>query len=156
MCSATWWLPVSFSTITYEFTKLVCSFTSFRIPSFIRDLISSLKAASRWIGTFLGACHAGLCSGLRWNFMGPLENVLYLQSNWNIVTECLASSMGVCSQKSFHCVGVWLFSRLAIHLVCRPELSTCGHVHSVPVVPYMKYLDIHVLDWPVLLSLYQS
>ena len=37
--------------------------------------------------------------------MGPLENVLYLQSNWNIVTESLALSMGVCSQKSFHCVG---------------------------------------------------
>ena len=35
----------------------------------------------------------------------PLENVLYLQSNWNNVTECLALSMGVCSQKSFHCVG---------------------------------------------------
>ena len=39
---------------------------------------------------------------------GPLENVLYLQSNWNIVTECLALSMGVCSQKSFHCVDIQL------------------------------------------------
>ena len=28
----------------------------------------------------------------------PLENALYLQSNQNSVTECLASSMGVCSQ----------------------------------------------------------
>ena len=37
--------------------------------------------------------------------MGPLENVLYFQSNWNIVTECLALSMGVSSLKSFHCVG---------------------------------------------------
>ena len=34
----------------------------------------------------------------------PLENVLYLQSNQNSVTECLALSMGVCSQ-SFHCTG---------------------------------------------------
>ena len=39
--------------------------TSFRIPSFTRDSISSLKADSRWIGTFLGAFCAGLCSGLR-------------------------------------------------------------------------------------------
>ena len=62
------------------------------------------------------------------------------------MTECLASSMGVCSQKSFHCVVAWLFFRLAIHLVCRPELLTCGHVHSVLVVPYEKYLDVHVLD----------
>ena len=37
--------------------------------------------------------------------MGSLENILYLQSNWNIVIECLVLSMGVCSQKSFHCVG---------------------------------------------------
>ena len=37
--------------------------------------------------------------------MLPLENVLYLQSNSNSVTECLALSMGVCSQKSFYCVG---------------------------------------------------
>ena len=36
---------------------------------------------------------------------GPLENGLYLQSNQNIVTECLALSMGVGSLKSFHCVG---------------------------------------------------
>ena len=35
----------------------------------------------------------------------PLENVLYLQSNWNSVTEYLALSMGVCLQKSFNCVG---------------------------------------------------
>ena len=32
----------------------------------------------------------------------PLENVLYLKSNQNNVTEGIASSMGVCSQKSFH------------------------------------------------------
>ena len=36
--------------------------------------------------------------------MDPLENVLSLQSNWNIVIECLTLSMGVCSQKSFHYV----------------------------------------------------
>ena len=78
--------------------------------------------------------------------MGPLEIILYLQSNWNIVTECLALSMGVCSQKSFHCVGARLFSRLTIHLVYKPEQSTSGHVHNVPVVPYVNYLDVHVLD----------
>ena len=27
--------------------------------------------------------------------MVPLKNILYLQSNWNYVTECLTSSMGV-------------------------------------------------------------
>ena len=32
--------------------------------------------------------------------MDPLENVLYLQSNQNIVIKCLALSMGVYSQKS--------------------------------------------------------
>ena len=37
----------------------------------------------------------------------PLENILHLQSNWNNVTECLALSVGVCSQKSFHCVGTY-------------------------------------------------
>ena len=37
--------------------------------------------------------------------MGPLKNVLYLQSNQKIVTEYLALSMGVCSLKSFHYVG---------------------------------------------------
>ena len=62
---------------------------------------------------------------------GPLENVLYLQSNQNNVTECLALSMGVCSQKSFHCVGAGLFSRLTILLVLEPVSAACGHVHSV-------------------------
>ena len=84
--------------------------------------------------------------------MDPLEKVLYLQSNWNSVTECLALSMGVSSPKSFHCVGAGLFSRLPIHLVCRPELLTCGHVHSVLEVHSVKYFHVHVLDRPVLLS----
>ena len=38
-----------------------------------------------------------------------------------------------------------------IHLFCKPELLTCGHVHNVIVVPYVKVLDVHALDWPVLL-----
>ena len=62
-----WWLPVSYSTITHEFIQSVCSVTSSSIPCLTRDSISSLKADSRWTGTFLGACHAGLYSGLRWN-----------------------------------------------------------------------------------------
>ena len=152
-----WWLPVYFSTITYEFTQSVCSLTSSRIPSFTRDSISS---SSRWIGTFLGAflgaCHASLCSGLKWNLYRSPGKHPIPSKHWNIVTECLASSMGFCSQKSFHCVGAWPFSRLTIHLVCKPELSTCRHVHNVPVVPYMKLLDVHALDLPVLLPLYQS
>ena len=52
-----------------------------------------------------------------------LENVLYLQSNWNNVTECLASAMGVCSQKSFHCVGAGLFSRIMSLRVSEPEMA---------------------------------
>ena len=48
----------------------------------------------------------------------PLENILYLQSNQNSVTEFLAPSMGVCSQKSFHCVVAELLSRLTILQVC--------------------------------------
>ena len=60
-----WWLPESFSTITWELTQSVYSVTSSRMPSSTKDLISSLKASSRWIGTFLGACLAGLCSGFK-------------------------------------------------------------------------------------------
>ena len=47
------------------------------------------------------------------------------------MTECLASSMGSPSI-------VWV-----LHLVYKPELLTCGHVHNVPVVSYMEYLDVH-------------
>ena len=87
----------------------------------------------------------------------PLENILYLHSNWNNVTECLASSMGVCSQKSFHCVGAELFLRLTSLLVCRPVLVACGNVHSMLEVHSVKYfaleVHVHVLNLPALLSL---
>ena len=89
--------------------------------------------------------------------MVPQENILYLQRNRNSVTECLASSMGVCSQKSFHCVGAGLFSRLMSLLVCKPVLAACGHVHSVLEVHLMKYFAlevcVHGLNLPALLSL---
>ena len=88
--------------------------------------------------------------------MVPLENVLYLQSNQNSVTECLASSMGVCSQKSFHCVGAGLFLRLTSLRVSDPEAVACEHVHKVLEVHFMKYfaweVHLHVLNLPALLS----
>ena len=33
-----------------------------------------------------------------------------------------------------------------IHLVYRPELQVGGHAYSVLEVPYMKFLDVCVLD----------
>ena len=88
--------------------------------------------------------------------MGPLRNVLYLQSNWNSVTECLASSTGVCSQKSFHYAGARLSSRLMILLLREHVSASCGHVHSVLEVYSMNYFAlgvcVHVLDLPILLS----
>ena len=99
-----WWLPVSFSTITYELTQSVCSFTSSSIPCFTRDSISSLNSVSRWTGTFLGACCAGLYSGLRWNLYGspgkcliPSEQPEYCDRlicfvNGNLLTEVLPLS----------------------------------------------------------------
>ena len=39
----------------------------------------------------------------------PLEKIIYLQSNQNSVTKCLASSMGVCSLMFFYCVGAGFF-----------------------------------------------
>ena len=87
---------------------------------------------------------------------GPLENVLYLHSNENNVTECLASSMEVCSQRSFHCAGAGLFPRLTSLLVREPVLAACGHVHSVLEVHSMKYfalgVHVHVLNLPAFLS----
>ena len=86
----------------------------------------------------------------------PLENILYLQTNWNNVTECLALSMGVCSHKSFHCAGARLFSRLMSLWVLELETAACGHVHLVLEVQSMKYfaqeVHLHVLDLPALLS----
>ena len=49
--------------------------------------------------------------------MGPLENVLFLPSNWNIVTKCLASSMGVCSQKSLYWIDLFC---------CHSSSYSCG------------------------------
>ena len=78
-----------------------------------------------------------------------------LESNRNNVTECLALSMGVCSQKSFHCADVGLFSRVMSLLVYKPVLAACRHVHSVLVVHSVKYfaleVHVHVLNLPALL-----
>ena len=38
------------------------------------------------------------------------------------------------------------FTRLTIHLVYRPEQQVGGHAYSVLAVPYMEFLDVHVLD----------
>ena len=89
------------------------------MPSSTKDLISSLNV--------MQACaqvSGEIC-------MFPLENVLYFQSNWNNVTECLALSMGVCSHKSFHYVGAELFSRLMSLWVSEPVAVACRHVHQV-------------------------
>ena len=87
----------------YIWIDPVCSVISSRMPSSTRYLISSLKASSRWIGTFVGESLAGLCSGLGEICMVPLEIVLYLQSDPSSV------SIGVCSQKSYHWGGCWTF-----------------------------------------------
>ena len=43
--------------------------------------------------------------------------------------ESLASSMGVCSQKSFHCRGAGLSLRLLSLQASEPAAAACGHVH---------------------------
>ena len=81
----------------------------------------------------------------RWNLYSSPENILYFQSNQNSVTECLALSMGVCSQKSFHCAGAGLFSRLMSFWVSEPEVAPWRHVHKVLEVHSMKHFawEVH-------------
>ena len=62
--------------------------------------------------------------------MDPLGNVLSLQSNQNIVTISPALSMGICSQKSYRCVGAGLFLRLAILPACRLDSVVGVHAYS--------------------------
>ena len=87
----------------------------------------------------------------------PLEIILYLQSNWNSVTESLASSMGVCLLKSCCCMGAGLSLKLTNLWASEPVAVACGHVHRVLEVHSMKYfaqeMFVHVLDLPALLSL---
>ena len=138
------WLPVSFSTIMYEFTQSVCSLTSSRIPSFTRDSISSLKAASRWIGTFLGACHAGLCPGLRWNLHGspekypiPSKQPEYCDQmscfiNWSLFTEVLPLCWCLTFLKANNSPGLqtwivelWTCAQCASGALCKVSWCTC-------------------------------
>ena len=62
--------------------------------------------------------------------MDPLGNILSLQSNQNIVIICPTLSMGICSWKSYHCVGAGLFSRLAILPACRLDSVAGVHAYS--------------------------
>ena len=62
--------------------------------------------------------------------MDPLRNVLSLQSNRSIVTISLDLSMGICSQKSYHCVGAGLFLRVAFLPACAPGPGLGVHAHS--------------------------
>ena len=130
------------------------------MPSSTKDSISSLKHLQGGLELslehVLQACvqvSGEICTG-------PLENILYLQSNRNNVTECLASSKRVCSHKSFHCMGAGCFSRLMSLLVSEPVAVACGHVHNVLEVHSMKYfafpVHLHVLDLPALLTLLSS
>ena len=93
-----------------------------------------------------GRCMLWQACGLAWGeiCMDPLENVLSLQSNQNIVIECLALWMGVCSQKSFHWVDAWLFSRLVILLGYRPDSRVGEHACRILDVSYVKYLEVQV------------
>ena len=152
-----WWLRESFFTITYELTQSVCSVISSRMPSSTKDLISSLKHLQGELELsleyVLQACvqvSSEIC-------MVPLEIVLFLQTNWSSVTESLASSMGVCSQKSCHCVGARLSFRLPSLWASEPAVAACGHVHWVLEVHSMKYsaweMCVHVLALPACLSL---
>ena len=74
--------------------------------------------------------------------MDPLGNVLSLQSNQNIVTICPALSMGICSQKSYHCVGAGLFSRLAILPACRLDSVAGVHAYSRVNVHFASNVDV--------------
>ena len=89
--------------------------------------------------------------------MVPLEIVLYLQSKQNSVTESPALSMGLCSQKSYCCVGAGLSLKVTNLWVSELVVVACGHVRWVLEVHSMKYfaweMCVHVLDLPVLLSL---
>ena len=71
--------------------------------------------------------------------MVPLEIILYLQNNQSSVTESLALLMGVCSQKSYHCVGAGLAVKLPSLCSSEPAVVACGHVHWVLEVHSIKY-----------------
>ena len=72
----------------------------------------------------------------------PWETSLSLQNNWNIVTICPALSMGICSQKSYHCVGAGLFLRLAILLTCRLDSAAGVHAYSKVNVHFVSNFDV--------------
>ena len=74
--------------------------------------------------------------------MDPLGNVLSLQSNWNIVIICPALSMGICLQKSYHCVGAGLFSRLAILPACKLDSVAGVHAYSKVNVHFASNFDV--------------
>ena len=67
------------------------------------------------------------------------SDFINLQGNQSSVTESLASSMGVCSQKSCHCVGAGLSSRLANLWASEPAVVACGHELQVLAVQSMEY-----------------
>ena len=59
-------------------------------------------------------------------------------------------SQNVYSQKSFHCVGAGLFSRITSLWVLEPEAVACGHVHWVLEVHSVKYFE-YPMYWVCLL-----
>ena len=162
-----WWMVIA-SVLFYNYIRVYpvsMFFTSSSIPCFTRDLISSLKADSRWIGTFLGACHAGLYSGLRWNLYGspgkcpiPSKQPEYCDRmscfvNGNLFTEVLP----LCGCLNFleannslslqtWTVGWWTCiqcSRSALH-----EVSACtctGLTFSVVILPVIAVEGVMVL-----------
>ena len=80
-----------------------------------------------------------------------LGNVLSLQSNWNIVTISFALSVGICSWKSYHCVGAGLFLRLAFLPACVPSPGLGVHAYSKANVHFVSnfvvYQKLVVLHW---------
>ena len=74
--------------------------------------------------------------------MDPLGNILSLQSYRNIVTISPALSMGICSQKSYRCVGAGLFLRLAILLACRLDSAAGVHAYSKVNVHFASNFDV--------------
>ena len=64
----------------------------------------------------------------------PLENILFL--------PIPALSMGICSQKSYHCVGAGLFLRLAILPACRLDSATGVHAYSKVNVHFVSNFDV--------------
>ena len=103
------------------------------MPNFTKDLISSLNAVSRWIGTFLGAACVQVSGEI---CTLPLENILYLQSNQNSVKNLPCFVNGSLFTEVLPLCGCWTFLKAKESpglKTCFCSLWTCAQCAGVPL-----------------------